>query len=63
MDVVEKAFAWLDAGVRLVWVVDPANRLVTVYSSAGTATLRGSATLDGAAVLPGFSLSLDDLWV
>ena len=62
VDVVEKALAWLDAGVRLVWVVDRANRLITVHSPGVTNTLRGDAVLDGGDVLPGFSLDLDDLW-
>ena len=31
--VIEKAFAYLDAGTRLVWVVEPVAKTVTVYRS------------------------------
>jgi Uma2 family endonuclease len=62
VDVAEKALAWLDAGVHLVWVVDPVNRTVTVHSPGGTRVLRGGDELSGQDVLPGFALSLEDLW-
>jgi Uma2 family endonuclease len=62
VEVAAKALAWLDAGVRLVWVVDPANRTVTVHSPEGTRVLRGQDELDGEDVLPGFSLPLEELW-
>ena len=62
VDVVGKALAWLDAGVRTVWAVDRANRLITVHLPDSTTTLRGNAVLDGGDVLPGSSLALDDLW-
>lgn len=62
VDVVGKALAWLDAGVRLVWVVDPQNRTVTVYRQDGVAVLRGGDVLDGEDVLPGFALPLEELW-
>ena len=62
VDVSAKALAWLDAGVRLVWVVDPVNRTVTVYTAGTTAVVRGDGRLDGGAVLPGFELALAQLW-
>ncbi len=62
VDVVGKALAWLDAGVRLVWVVDPQNRTVTVYRQDGVAVLRDADVLDGGDVLPGFALPLEELW-
>ena len=61
-EVSSKALAWLDAGVRVVWVVDPANRSVTAYDTGGVSVLRGSDALSGGDVLPGFTLSLADLW-
>ncbi|MGH2517715.1 MAG: Uma2 family endonuclease [Ktedonobacterales bacterium] len=55
-DVVEKAQMWLDVGVRLVWVVYPALRIVEVYRPGqAMVTLRETDTLDGHEVLPGFA--------
>lgn len=63
-EVTSKALAWLDAGVRLVWVVDPDARLVTAYRPDGVVALvRGTdAVLDGGEVLPGFALPLAGLF-
>jgi Uma2 family endonuclease len=50
---------WLEGGVRLVWVIDPARRLTQVYRQDGsTATIRETEPLDGEDVLPGFSCQL-----
>ena len=50
---------WLTAGVRLVWVVDPARRLARVYRQDGSETLVTEAeSLDGEDVVPGFTCSL-----
>jgi Uma2 family endonuclease len=58
-EVQEKVGEYLDAGVRLVWVVDPPSRTVTVYRTGGTARmLRQDGVLEGDNVLPGFRLSL-----
>ena len=63
-DVTEKALAWLDYGVRLVWVIDPRARLVTVHRPGDVIGLvRGeNAVLDGADVLPRFRVTLDELF-
>jgi Uma2 family endonuclease len=63
-EVTEKALSWLDYGVRLVWVIDPRARLVTVHRPGDVIGLvRGEkAVLDGADVLPGFRVTLDDLF-
>ena len=63
-EVTEKALTWLDHGVRLVWVIDPRARLVTVHRPGDVIGLvRGeNAVLDGADVLPGFRVSLDELF-
>ena len=45
VEVSGKALAWLDAGVRLVWVVDPENPTVTVHRPGGTTVLRGGDDL------------------
>lgn len=62
-EVTAKAVAWLDAGVRLVWVVDPQARLVTVHRPDGVLTLvRGAdAVLDGGDVVPGLQVRLADV--
>ncbi|RBY79518.1 Uma2 family endonuclease [Geodermatophilus sp. TF02-6] len=61
-EVTGEALAWLDAGARLVWVVDPENRTVTVYRPEGAGVRRGQDALDGEDVLPGFTLPLPELW-
>lgn len=58
-EVAAKAEMWLDAGVRLVWVVDPQARLAAVHHPGGLVTvLREDGVLDGEDVLPGFRLTL-----
>lgn len=57
-----KSLGWLEAGTRLVWVLDPQKRLAEVYRPGTAVTvLRGSDVLDGADVLPGLSLPLSEL--
>jgi Uma2 family endonuclease len=47
---------WLQAGCRLVWVVDPRRRHVRIYRADGTESLlTDSETLSGEDVLPGFA--------
>jgi len=51
---------WLEAGTRLVWVVDPARRLTRVYRGDGTEDrVTADAALGGEDVVPGFSCPLD----
>jgi Uma2 family endonuclease len=58
-----KVEEWLSAGVRLVWVVNPAARLVRVYDTEGPSrTLREADTLPGNGVLPGFAVSVAALF-
>jgi Uma2 family endonuclease len=50
---------YIQAGVKLVWEIDPQTRAATVYTAADQATpVPIDGTLDGGAVLPGFRLSL-----
>ncbi len=59
----EKAAAWLEAGVAMVWVVHPARRTVTVYrSDAEPETLSEADHLDGQDLLPGFRCPVADLF-
>jgi Uma2 family endonuclease len=58
-EIQEKVTDYLDAGVRVAWVVDAPSRSVTVYHQDGTARiLRSNDVLEGDDVLPGFRLPL-----
>ena len=58
-----KVMDYLDAGSRLVWVMDPATRSVTVYRSRKEIRLlSGADELDGEDVLPGFRVVLEELF-
>jgi Uma2 family endonuclease len=52
------------AGVQLVWVIDPRQRMAEVYTApdAPTVTLDDTQALDGGNVLPGFTLPLAELF-
>ena len=50
---------WLEAGARLVWVIDPERRIARVYRPDGTEQLLNETDgLDGEDVLPGFRCEL-----
>ncbi len=54
--IVEKAFNYLAAGTRLVWVIEPTAKTVTVYRSETDITLlQRDDTLTGEDVVEGFS--------
>jgi Uma2 family endonuclease len=57
--VLDKVGEYLDAGVRMVWVVDPEARSASVYRSlANVKTLSPKDELSGEDVLPGFRCRL-----
>lgn len=59
----DKVLDYLDAGTRLVWVVDPASRTVTVYRSRDEIRLlRADDEIGGANVLPGFRRRVAELF-
>jgi len=59
----DKVTDYLEAGCRLVWVVDARRRRVTVHEPGMQATtLQVSDALDGGLVLPGFRLPLAELF-
>ena len=61
--VVEKAFAYLDAGTQLVWVLEPRSKTVTVYRSETDITLlTRNDTLTGENVVEGFSCQVATLF-
>ena len=57
-----KVREYFDAGVRLVWLIDPRKRTTRVYPTIEKSTLvRANQALDGGPDLPGFVLPLSDL--
>ena len=55
-DIRRKAEMWVEVGVRLVWVVLPAQRVIEVYRPGQPVVTLGEADmLDGADVVPGFA--------
>lgn len=62
-DVTDKALAWLEAGSRLVWVVDPARKSVTVYRNADDIeVLDSTSELNAPDMLPGWHVPVADLF-
>lgn len=63
-DIEDKVDDYLAAGTRLVWVVNPKRRTVTVHVPGGSTTvLREQDELDGGDVVPGFRSKVADLFV
>ena len=61
--VIGKALAYLDAGTRLVWAVEPESKTVTVYESeTKIKILTCEDTLTGDDVVPGFSCPVAQLF-
>ena len=62
-EVLEKVQDWLQAGVRLVWVLYPATRTAVVYRSlSDVSNLAEGDSLDGEDVVPGFSCDLREVF-
>lgn len=62
-DLIEKVHEYLEAGCRLVWVLDAPTRTVTVWTQERRGALLGDKdTLDGGEVLPGFSCPVQSLF-
>ncbi|HEX8202387.1 MAG TPA: Uma2 family endonuclease [Isosphaeraceae bacterium] len=62
-EMARKRREYFDAGVRLVWMIDPRTRTATVFTGPEQATMLDEAqTLDGGEVLPGFRLPLRELF-
>ena len=61
--VAEKAVDYLDAGTRLVWVIEPVTKTVTVYRSrTDIRTLKCGDTLTGEDVVEGFACQVEELF-
>ena len=62
-EIQSKVREWVEAGVRLVWVVYPESRTMNVIRSLGDrVTLSTEDTLDGGSVVPGFSCRVAELF-
>ena len=60
--VLDKVGEYLEAGVRLIWVIDPRHDRAVVYRSLSDVREIGpDGVLDGEDVLPGFSCALRDI--
>ena len=58
-----KTEAWLRYGARMVWILDPSERTVTVHRpDAPFRVLEVGNTLTGEDVLPGFSIALENIF-
>ncbi|MCS6830054.1 MAG: Uma2 family endonuclease [bacterium] len=58
-----KVSQWLESGVRLVWVVDPSDRTVSVHRAGHPVQiLREEDTLTGDDVLPGFACKVSEIF-
>jgi Uma2 family endonuclease len=54
---------YFEAGVSLVWMVDPRKRMARSYTAVDQSVLiTEDQALDGGAVLPGFRLPLSELF-
>ncbi len=59
----EKAKSWLSHGARMVWVINPKRRTVSVFCpGAETVVLSEGDVLDGQVVVPGFSCRVDEIF-
>jgi Uma2 family endonuclease len=62
-DIHDRVMDFLNAGTRLVWVIYPRSRTITVYKSESEAhILNADDTLDGGDALPGFTLPVRDVF-
>jgi Uma2 family endonuclease len=61
-EMARKVREYFEAGVILVWLIDPKKRTARVFSTVEKSVLvRADQFLDGGDVLPGFSVKLSDL--
>ena len=61
-ELLAKAGQWLDAGARLVWLIDPLRAQAVVYRENGDVTLvAADGVVVGDPVLPGLQLALRDV--
>ncbi len=62
-EMARKCGEYFAAGVRMVWLIDPESRTVTVYTAPDQSTvLDETQMLDGSPILPGYTLSVRELF-
>jgi Uma2 family endonuclease len=61
-EVEDKVVDWLTAGTKMVVVVNPDKRTVSVYRGASAMLLTDKDTLSGDEVVPGWSVAVKDLF-
>jgi Uma2 family endonuclease len=62
-EVRQKVGEYIQAGVRLIWIVNPAKREIDVYRASGTTLLvTNGDSLDGEDVVPGFRYPLAEIF-
>lgn len=60
----EKVKAWLSAGAKLVWTVDPKRKTVTIHRATKvTLTLTEHDELNGEEIVPGFRCQVSEIFV
>jgi Uma2 family endonuclease len=62
VEIQDKVNRYLRDGVRLIWVVDPFSRQVSVYEGERYLTLGENDTLTGGEVIPDLAINLVDLF-
>jgi Uma2 family endonuclease len=63
VDALSKVAMYLQAGVRLVWLIDPDSTTITVFRpDAAPRTMGSGDTLDGGDVLPGFGVPVAEIF-
>ncbi len=61
-EIARKVRVYFEAGVMIVWLIDPRRRTARVFSTIEKSTLiRADQSLDGGLVLRGFVLRLSDM--
>ena len=62
-EVLTKVGDWLDAGVKLVWVIDPSRREAQLHRADGSlSVVKPDGTLDGEDVVAGFTCPLSHVF-
>jgi len=63
VEFMEKMDEWLEAGTRLIWVVNPEKKTIHVHASGrAIAKLRLGGTLEGEDVLPGLKIPVAEIF-
>lgn len=58
----KKAFAYLEKGSKMVWVIYPKEQTVTIYRKGSKRRLKSTDVLDGEDVVPGFSVNVAEIF-